>query len=202
MVIKKYVSDTEKDAILLAKNDLGNEAIVMNIRKIQPKGILSVFMKSKVEVTAAIDEGSSSTVTPSLPEKRSLAPNQNTLEALEKAMKHGSLKEENSPYDNVEQIEKKIDHLQNSLQDLIESKIQSHIEGHEGEVFNKDSENKGELAGKQKSTRIESCKKLIKDQLVNAEMISEYADEIIQEIDDNVKSDTSINAMQIGRAHV
>ena len=56
MVIKKYKASTEKEAIELAKEDLGPDAIVMNIKTIKPGGLFRIFKKSKVELTAAIDE--------------------------------------------------------------------------------------------------------------------------------------------------
>ena len=57
MIIKKYKALTEKDAILLAKDDLGPDAIVMNVKKIKPGGIIRLFRKPSVELTAAIDDG-------------------------------------------------------------------------------------------------------------------------------------------------
>ena len=56
MIIKKYKAQTEKDAILLAKEDLGPDAIVMNVKTIKPKGLARLFKKTKVELTAAIDD--------------------------------------------------------------------------------------------------------------------------------------------------
>lgn len=56
MIIKKYKALTEKDAILLAKDDLGPDAIVMNVKKIKPGGIMRLFRKPCVELTAAIDD--------------------------------------------------------------------------------------------------------------------------------------------------
>ena len=58
MVIKKFQANTEADAIMLAKEDLGKNAIVMNIKTIKPKGVFKAFRKTIVEVTAAIDETS------------------------------------------------------------------------------------------------------------------------------------------------
>ena len=56
MIIKKYLAKTETQAIEMAKEDLGSNAVVMNIKKISPKGLAKLFMKGKVEVTAAIDK--------------------------------------------------------------------------------------------------------------------------------------------------
>lgn len=56
MIIKKYEAETEKEAILLARNELGKEAIVMNIKTVKPRGIYRFFRKPTVEVTAAVDD--------------------------------------------------------------------------------------------------------------------------------------------------
>jgi len=56
MIIKKYKAPTEKEAIIMAKEELGPEAIVMNVKTIKPSGIFKLFKKSRVELTAAIDD--------------------------------------------------------------------------------------------------------------------------------------------------
>ena len=56
MIIKKFLAKSEKAAIEMAKNELGNNAIVMNIKKVKPKGLAKLFVRGKVEVTAALDE--------------------------------------------------------------------------------------------------------------------------------------------------
>lgn len=45
MIIKKFQAQTEKEATLMAKEELGSDAIVMNIKTIKPKGIFSLFKK-------------------------------------------------------------------------------------------------------------------------------------------------------------
>ena len=56
MIIKKFQANTETEAIMLAKEELGKDAIVMNIKTVSPKGIYKVFRKSVVEITAAVDD--------------------------------------------------------------------------------------------------------------------------------------------------
>lgn len=56
MIIKKYYGKNETEAIMLAKDDLGKDAIVTNIKRITPKGVFKIFRKSTVEITAAIDD--------------------------------------------------------------------------------------------------------------------------------------------------
>ena len=45
-----------KDALYQIKNDLGPEAMIINSRKVRSKGLLGLFVKRKLEVTAAVDE--------------------------------------------------------------------------------------------------------------------------------------------------
>ena len=56
MIIRKYQAETENEAILKAKEDLGGNAVVMNMKTVKPKGIMRLFKKAHVEVTAALDE--------------------------------------------------------------------------------------------------------------------------------------------------
>ena len=56
MIIKKFLANTENDAIEMAKQELGSDAVVMNIKKVHPKGLAKLFVRSKVEVTAALEE--------------------------------------------------------------------------------------------------------------------------------------------------
>lgn len=63
MIIKKFLANTEKDAIEMAKQELGGNAVVMNIKKVRPRGLAKLFVRSKVEVTAALEEDVSYTET-------------------------------------------------------------------------------------------------------------------------------------------
>ena len=56
MIIKKFKASTEEAAMLMAKEELGPDAVVMNIKKIKRKGIMKLFKKNTVELTAAIDD--------------------------------------------------------------------------------------------------------------------------------------------------
>ena len=55
MIIKKYFGKNEMEAIMLAREELGKDAIVTNVKKITPKGIFRIFGRPRVEITAAVD---------------------------------------------------------------------------------------------------------------------------------------------------
>lgn len=56
MNIKKYTARSEKEAMDLVKQDLGLDAVILNIKRIEPKGIRKIFMKPSVEVLAAVHD--------------------------------------------------------------------------------------------------------------------------------------------------
>lgn len=56
MKIRRYMAKNTQEAILKVKMDLGNDALILNTRKVRKKGFFSLFAKPLVEVLAAIDE--------------------------------------------------------------------------------------------------------------------------------------------------
>lgn len=56
MTIKKFQGRTEEEAIERARAQLGTDVVIMNIKEIRPKGILSFLKEAEYEVTAAVEE--------------------------------------------------------------------------------------------------------------------------------------------------
>ncbi len=56
MTINKYTGKTEEEAMTKVREELGNAAVIMNVKEIKPKGITSIFKKSTYEVTAAVED--------------------------------------------------------------------------------------------------------------------------------------------------
>lgn len=56
MKIRRYMAKNTQEAILKVKMDLGNDALILNTRKVRKKGLFGLFARPLVEVLAAIDE--------------------------------------------------------------------------------------------------------------------------------------------------
>jgi flagellar biosynthesis protein FlhF len=57
MKVKRYVGQSVEDTLQKIKDEMGNNAIILNKRRIKPgKGILRIFKKPVYEILAAIDE--------------------------------------------------------------------------------------------------------------------------------------------------
>ncbi len=157
MIIKKYQADSEKEAILMAKEDLGKDAIVMNIKTVKSKGIRKLFSKTKVEVTAAIDEN--------LP-----------LRATADSSVKEPIKSVNE--DNNSAIEEKL----NSLAQLLENQMNTSKKDVENKInIENHIDSEGMIIDDNKLVD------LVFEQLVNNEVSLEHARAIIDELDDRCK---------------
>lgn len=56
MTINKYTGKTEEEAMSKVRAELGNAAVIMNVKVVKPKGYGGLFKKSTYEVTAAVED--------------------------------------------------------------------------------------------------------------------------------------------------
>ncbi len=192
MIIKKYTAGTEREAIEQAKDDLGSNAVVMNIKKVHPKGFFKIFVKAKVEVTAALDEATS-------------YENNGTKEQEEKKeIPHVDLKVESFTPDvsvrkgedmPAESLEKKLD----SLQKLLEKQLVEDKEKAEEKPV--EEEKKAEPAADEKNekdNKIKAYKDLIYKQMTEHEVDEEIAKNLIHEIENSLPGDATIDNILAG----
>lgn len=192
MIIKKFQANTENEAILMAKEDLGNNAIVMNIKTIKPKGIFKIFRKMQVEVTAAVDEANEKGINrEERPESK--ASSQFNAKIDEKL--HPERKQEEESSKEAKELEEKLNSLAKLLEEQIENqkkeeKKTNAVSGKEKiEPIAKDTEGKeadsektdGEEVSEKDSLKNRSID-LIIDQLTENEVSYTYAKQIIDEI--------------------
>lgn len=57
MNIKRYLAKDNAEAMQMIKEELGSDAVIINSRRIRPKGIFGFFKKPITEVVVAIDQG-------------------------------------------------------------------------------------------------------------------------------------------------
>ena len=56
MIIKKFTGKNEEEATALARKELGNGVVIMNVKSLKKGGIFGFFKAPQVEVTAAVEE--------------------------------------------------------------------------------------------------------------------------------------------------
>lgn len=91
MIIKKYVVNSMNEAMTRIRYELGNEAIIISQRKIRKKGIMGVFSKKVIEVTAAVDNEGKDNKSISKRHREKSSDMNDSLEAIKKVMSHKAL---------------------------------------------------------------------------------------------------------------
>lgn len=124
MIIKKFIGKNEEEATALAKKDLGDNLVIMNVRKVKAKPPFAFLKGKRVEVTAAVEEED-----PGMEQIRRIARAQ--VSAQEKARAEGSPQSNDAgrtaaqpapvvrsltSVDKSSSIEAKLDNLQNILE--------------------------------------------------------------------------------------
>ncbi len=165
MLIKKFHGSTETEAIILAKEELGKDAIVMNIKKISPKGFKKIFQKPTVEVTAAVDESIENN------ERKLRERTDKQIPLFREVLPDQPEKETQERTEETQQLEKKLDNLKNMLEKQINEKPVSEKEDKISDDKNID------------------CIKMIYNQLIDSEVDEKYANQIVGEIEQTLKKD-------------
>ena len=183
MIIKKFQANTETEAIMLAKEELGKDAIVMNIKTISPKGIYKLFRKPLVEITAAVDDNITykndkiknfPPITPTQPKKQILP--DIIYEDMEPSLGIKNLYEDTK---EPSAIEVKLNNLQSLLEKQMNEKEAIQQQEEKSTATNKNL----------------ACIQLIYNQLISNEVEEKYANQIITEIEGTLKKDSSMDVI-------
>lgn len=194
MIIKKYLAKTEKEAIEMAKEDLGSNAIVMNIKKVHPKGLAQIFMRSKVEVTAALDDNPAASATTSA--ATSPAPSQTVShvdieipkEVPEQTESEQSIQNKLMKLQLL--LEKQMQQKDTELEKTAESKkTENAVKQQEETKETNDEKENAEKTGDKSS----AYKELIYQQLIQNEVDSDIANSIMDEVSRSLPADAALD---------
>ncbi len=187
MIIKKFIGKTEEEAQEAAKKELGVGIVVMNVKEVKKKGLFAFLRPKQVEVTVALEE-----------EKEALERMQMAQPKAAEATRENQNKVKlNQSNVNPDSIEKKLD----SLQNLLENQIKNQKEVLEGaqsakaeneEAFAKDeakdtAKAAGESAPEAENPEQEKFLRLLYNTMLDNEIDEKYANQIMEEIEKSKK---------------
>lgn len=208
MIVKKYQGKTETEAIKKAQQELGNKAIVLNVKTLRQRGIFRLFKKDLVEITAAIEEDEyqsmeSGSNNPSLNKGFHSNTNTNTnsnvtIKPITGVRKGGiDLVADDKLSATVETsaIEEKLDSLHSLLQKQINAgntNNNTKINDSDSIDGNYDASNK--VIQERENTNMKFIK-LIYGKLIDNEVSEEYADLIMKDIENSLKKESNIDSI-------
>lgn len=177
MIIKKFQGKTEEAATALAREEMGNNVVIMNARQIKRKGIMGIFGKPIYEVTAAIEEES----------ERKQAKEEKPAPAKEEKPEFpGVILDEPVSKNETAEKDRNIEAQLENLSSLIEQKI-----------LNENlapSKNDDEIITEKKDDVVVFLK-LIYNTLIGNEVDEHYVNDLFDELDSTNRRGTMVEAI-------
>lgn len=206
MIVKKFQAETETEAILMARDELGSGAVVLNVKTLKQRGIFRLFKKDVVEVTAALEEkefiDGINNKKPSFENKNAgyseaaagysmnnITGGQSTINLV--------ADEKIDITGNAVNIEKKLD----SLHSLLENQITSAAADKKNQYYRQpegtedNAGNDGRQIVKERENANYKYLQLIYKKLTDNEVDPKYADEIIGDIEASLKKESNIGSI-------
>lgn len=207
MIIKKFTAKTEEEAVRLAKAELGDNIVIMNVKTVSGKGFFGFLKKSQVEVTVAKEEENERYPGPDAGGQKKSAGEANLRETFRQVAKaagmeqaagdlSGGAKKQPASYKGgfdqrlddreIPVLEKEIPDKSHkllvekldSLQNMIEKKLQE------------DDENQTEaqtVSEPEEDSEMMRFMKLLYNTMLDNEVDEKYANQIIDEMEKNVR---------------
>ncbi len=191
MRVKTFTGKTEEEALKKAKMELGEEAVVLNIKKINQKGIFNFLKNSRVEIMAAVENVQS---------KKTI-----TINSLNNINQNANIPtQSNNVFDNsLKQVGEKINKLQeesNAVTDINIKEKDSMIEELNDRIKKSDelistlTKDILELSDKKdsniKNSFVNEYKQEVFDLLLEQNVLESIAMTILNEIEDNMVTNT------------
>ena len=220
MIVKKFQAPTEMEAIIKAREELGSTAVVLNIKSIKQRGLARLFKKDAVEVTAALEEKD---IVDGINKNKPVFDNNaaSGQEAKPERMINQSMvsggtsstinliADDNTAVSSASAIEQKLDSLHNLLQNQGNLNSDMSSSGSQGKTVAASAYTKrmsdikediSSAAGENKQVKERENAnykflQLIYKKLIDNEVDSRFADEIIGEIENSLKKESNLDSI-------
>lgn len=179
MIIKKFTGRTEEEALEAARKELGNGIVTMNVKGTKKKGVAGLFGAKQVEVTVALEKDGDSIRSG----RREGTPSAGggTQSKITAQRETAGLMNENS-----QNIEKKLDNLQNLLLKRLQQEEaikEERLRGGGGELSGDDREDTIEdEPEKQEISEQEKFVRLLYNTMLENEVDEKYANQLIGDV--------------------
>ncbi len=184
MIIKKFTAKTEEEAVKLAKAELGENIVIMNVKVVSEKGFFGFLKKPATEVTVAKEENERY---PQTAQNRGASEENSLRETLRQVAKIAGTEQEPSEEGNYygfagenameadasDETGKLLVEKLNSLQSMIEKKFQT------------EDEAVPESEQEEENSEMARFIKLLYNTMLENEVNEKYAGQIIDEMEKN-----------------
>ena len=220
MIVKKFQAPTEMEAIIKAREELGSTAVVLNIKSIKQRGLARLVKKDAVEVTAALEEkdivDGINKNKPVFDNNAASGQEAKSERMINQSMVSGGtsstinlIADDNTAVSSASAIEQKLDSLHNLLQNQGSLNSDMSSSGSQGKTVaasaytKRMSDIKEDISGaagenkqvKERENANYKFLQLIYKKLIDNEVDSRFADEIIGEIENSLKKESNLDSI-------
>lgn len=215
MIVKKFQAPTEMEAVLKAKEELGSNAVVLNVKTLKQRGIFKILKKDVVEITAALDENEFvKTVNQKKPTFQEVAfsnsmsgnahNNGMNMSSASSGSKINLIADDHTQTKTTIQpeaaaIEQKLDSLHTLLKSQMDKDNSSKRAYSARTDMNVDDnvkdENQGQKIIKERENTNYKFLRLIYKKMIDNEVDPHFADEIIGDIENSLKKESNIDSI-------
>jgi len=185
VIIKKFQGNSETEAITKARDELGKDAVVMNVKTIKPRGIMKLFKPVVVEVTAALEENIPAPATMQEEKKPEVKEESTTKTMPRPAINPEAFKNDKTPGGKA--LEENIEKLQELLQKQMGTDGGSSKSLREDDALDTKPR-------KERSSHLQFVK-MIYTTLVDNEVDEKYVNQVMNEMDNVMRSDMQIDTV-------
>lgn len=190
MIVKKFEAQTETEAVMKAREELGAQAVVLNVKTIKQRGFFRLLKKDKVEITAALEEKD---FVQEINDKKPAASPAAVSRPKGKIDFRADEKLDIIP--SSDEIERKLDNLSEMLKNTIkENKEEKTSDKAEDKSFNDETDDPRQRA---MNNNIKTLR-LVYNKLIDNEVDEKYANDIVNEIENSLKKESSIDSILAG----
>ncbi len=189
MIIKKFQGKTEDEAVELAKKELGNNVVIMNVRSVKKKGLFSFLRPQLTEITVALEEET---------ERKEYVPSADARSITEALGKIAPIVEREEAKKAELAKEKEMPKISDIIkEEPKEEKKEKEIKPSEANNANNEKNDKKEEK-KEEDDELKCFFDLLLKTLADNEVIEEYASQIIDETAKSTKNGTPIDVALAG----
>lgn len=201
MTINKYQGKSEAEAVEKAKQEMGDDVVVLNVKVIKPKGLLQSFKRPIYEVTAALEEKEKK-VTP----MQALQSPMHTHETVQEPEGEKAGRHQDTMPEMYAQEEKKSPSMQQAApekpvqragKDPLEERLETLQNFLEKQLSAESKSEKPHVKFQEKESpeQEESIKflKMIYEMLLDNDVNEKYVNQIIDEIEKIMRNGTSVD---------
>lgn len=203
MIIKKYQAKTENEAMNLARAELGESCVSLNVRTVKQKGIMKLLKAPFVEVTVALEEESETDydklikpINPDLSNDRNIFKPSGFNVVVDENTSVSKKNEDILPEDTKDNEGA---YNKSDFESNLKSSVNADLKENDSQL--KESESKSKEADKKAENKpvdeadIDAVYELISQTLIDNEVDEDYVEEIVEEAKNRLKSNTPMDSV-------